>query len=277
VARESGAPVVSVTGGEPLIHPRIGEIIERLIEEGFYIYLCTNGLLLREKLKNFEPSKRLAFTVHLDGTEEIHDEVTNREGTYEEAFAGIEEAIERGFRVTTNTTIFEGSDPQDLHRLFRRLTDVGVEGIMLAPGYSYESVEEKEQFLDRKRSREVFREILDPQKTKDFPFYNSPIFLDFLRGKRELQCTAWAAPTYTVRGWRKPCYVLADEHVSSAEELMEASLWDEYGVGNDPRCGSCMVHSGFDTASIIDSLRTPSGAVDLFKSAMPEKISTLLS
>ncbi len=142
---------------------------------------------------------------------------------------------------------------------------------MLAPGYSYEAVEDQDQFLNREESIQVFKKILDPEKTKDVSFYNSPIFLDFLRGKRDYPCTAWAAPTYTVRGWRKPCYVIADEHVASVEELMEEELWENYGAENDPRCGGCMVHSGFDTASMIQSLKSPGGALNLLKSSVPDR------
>ena len=269
VAEESGAPVVTITGGEPLLHPQVSSIVDNLIERGFYIYLCTNGLLLEDKLSSFTKSEKLAFAIHLDGTEEVHDGFTNNPGTYKTAMSALKKAKNAGYRVTTNTTIFKGSDPDDLHELFSELTEIGIEGIMLAPGYSYEAVEDQDQFLGRKESIEVFQEILDPEKTKDFDFYNSPIFLDFLRGKTEYPCTAWAAPTYTVRGWRKPCYVIADEHLDSVDELMEEELWNDYGVGNDPRCESCMVHSGFDTASMIESLRSPSGAIDLIKSSVP--------
>ncbi len=278
-AEESGAPVISISGGEPLIHPQIETIISSLIEEGYYIMLCTNGLLLEEKLDDFEPSEQLAFAVHLDGTEKVHDKFTNREGVYETAFSALEEAIDRGFRVTTNTTIFKESNPDDLHELFRRLTEAGVEGIMLAPGYNYASADKsaEHQFLERKESIEVFKEILDPKKVEDFPLYNTPLYLDFLRGKRDLNCTAWASPTYTVRGWRKPCYVLADEHVSSVDEILDEGLWEEYGLGKEARCNSCMIHSGFDTAGTIDSLRSTDGMVDLVRSAVPSKFKDVLS
>ena len=278
-AEESGAPVISISGGEPLVHPEIETIVSRLIDEGYYIMLCTNGLLLEEKLKTIEPSEKLAFAVHLDGTEEVHDKFANREGVYRQAFSALEKAIDQGYRVTTNTTIFKESNPDDLHELFRRLTEAGVEGIMLAPGYNYESIGKggEHQFLERKESIEVFQEILDPDKVKDFPFYNTPLYLDFLRGKQDLNCTAWASPTYTVRGWRKPCYVLADDHVSSVDEILDGDLWEEYGVGNDPRCNSCMIHSGFDTAGTIDQLRSREGLVDVVKSAVPDRFKNILN
>lgn len=278
-ADESGAPVISISGGEPLIHPEIETIVENLIEEGYYIYLCTNGLLLEEKLTEFEPSEKLAFAVHLDGTEEVHDKFTNREGTYEKAFSALEKAVDMGYRVTTNTTIFKESDPDDLHELFRRLTEAGIEGIMLAPGYNYSAVDRsaEEHFLERKESIEVFQDILDPDKVEDFPLYNTPLYLDFLRGKRELECTAWASPTYTVRGWRKPCYVLADEHVDSVDEILEEELWEEFGPGKDRRCNSCMIHSGFDTAGTIDSLRSTDGLIDVVKSSVPDRVKNILS
>lgn len=277
-ADESGAPVVSVSGGEPLLHPEIETIISRLLEEGYYIYLCTNGLLLEDKLKTIPPSEKLAFAVHMDGTEEVHDKYTNREGTYETAFSGLKKAINQGYRVTTNTTIFKESDPDDLHELFRRLADVGVEGIMLAPGYNYASIDRsaEKHFLERKESIEVFQEILDPEEVKDIPFYNTPLYLDFLRGKHELKCTAWASPTYTVLGWRKPCYILADEHVSSLDEILDEKLWEEYGVGKDRRCNSCMIHSGFDTAGTIESLRSREGLTNLVRSTLPDRVMNLL-
>ncbi len=251
----SGAPIVSIAGGEPLLHPQIGEIVKAIIAEKRFIYLCTNGLLLQEKLDLFKPTPYFSFVVHLDGTEKIHDYVTQRKGTYATAIAGLKEAIKRGFRVNTNTTLFHGSDVEDLHKLFALLTELGVEGLMVSPGYAYKDVSDRELFLERQESIEVFRKVLDP--SKNFPFYNNPLYLDFLRGERDYPCAAWTTPTYTVLGWRKPCYILADEHVEDVNELFDPKLWERYGPGKDRRCTNCMMHSGFEGASILEALSKP--------------------
>lgn len=251
----SGAPIVSIAGGEPLLHPQIDQIVRTIIAEKRFIYLCTNGLLLREKIDLFKPSPYLSFVVHLDGTKQIHDQVTQRDGVYEEAIAGIGEAIARGFRVNTNTTLFHGSDVEDLHQLFSHLAWMGVEGLMVSPGYAYEEVSDCDLFLARKEAIAVFRRILDPNK--GFPFYNNPLYLDFLRGEREYPCAAWTTPTYTPLGWRKPCYILADEHTEDLAELFEADLWERYGPGKDRRCANCMLHSGFEGASILEAFSRP--------------------
>jgi hopanoid biosynthesis associated radical SAM protein HpnH len=252
--RASGAPVVSVSGGEPLLHEQIGEIVRGLLEEKRFVYLCTNGLLLRERLDRFAPNPYLSFVVHVDGTEEIHDRVT-RPGTYGEAMAGIQDALRRGFRVNTNTTLFHGTDVEDVHRLFRTLTQVGVEGLMVSPGYAYEDVSDRELFLKRQESIAVFRRVLDP--SNGFPFYNNPLYLDFLRGEQTYPCAAWTTPTYTVRGWRKPCYTLADEHTDNIDELFDPALWARYGPGRDRRCANCMMHSSFEGASILHAFSHP--------------------
>ena len=253
--RASGAPIVSISGGEPLLHEQIGEIVHAIIDDRRFIYLCTNGLLLREKLDRFAPSPRLSFVVHLDGTEAIHDRVTGRPGTYATALAAIREAVGRGHRVCTNTTLFHGSDAEDLHALFGTLVQLGVEGLMVSPGYSYEDVPDQELFLKRQESIAVFRKVLDP--SKGFPFYNSVLYLDFLRGKREYDCAAWTTPTYTVLGWRFPCYTIADRHVEDVRELYADEVWARYGPGRDPRCANCMMHSSFEGASILHAFRHP--------------------
>ncbi len=259
--RASGAPIVSISGGEPLLHKDIGEITRAILDDGRFIYLCTNGLLLEEKMDLFSPSTQLAFVVHLDGTESVHDTVTERAGTYRTAMNAIRDAIDRGHRVCTNTTLFEGSDVEDLHALFATLSDVGVEGIMVSPGYAYQDVPDQELFLQRKESIDVFRRVLDP--TKGFPFYNSPLYLDFLRGERQYACAAWTTVTYTVMGWRLPCYALADRHVEDIDALFADDVWEHYGPGIDRRCANCMMHSSFEGASILDSLRTPRNLVRL--------------
>jgi len=262
----SGAPIVSISGGEPLLHEQIGEITRAILEEKRFIYLCTNGLLLEEKLDLFKPSPYLSFVVHMDGTREIHDMVTRRPGTYDQAMRGIRAAIARGFRVNTNTTMFHGSNVEDVHKLFSILTKMGVEGLMVSPGYAYEDVSDRELFLQRQESIKVFRQILD--SSKGFPFYNNPLYLDFLRGERQYECAAWTAPTYTVRGWRKPCYILADEHTDDMNELFDPKLWENYGPGKDRRCANCMMHSSFEGASILHAFSHP---LDLITVAREER------
>lgn len=255
-AEIAGAPVVSVSGGEPLLHPKITDIVEGLIAQRRWVYLCTNGLLLRERLQEFRPHKRLCFVVHLDGTEKVHDAITGRPGTYNEAMAAIQEARQRGYRVATNTTVFHGSDVEDLKKLFRTLTDLGVEGLMISPGYAYEAVPARELFLQKEEAIKVFRALLDGRN--GFRFYDNPLFLDFLQGKREYrECAAWAIPTYTVLGWRLPCYLIADRHVSDLRELLDPELWRRYGPGRDPRCAGCMLHSGFEPQSVLEAVNRP--------------------
>jgi hopanoid biosynthesis associated radical SAM protein HpnH len=245
---ESNTPIVSISGGEPLLHPRIDEIIRKIIQRKRFVYLCTNGLLLGKALEGFKPSKYLCFVVHLDGMEERHDRLTGRKGTFKTAVHAIKKAKEMGFRVCTNTTIYKESDIEDLRRLFSMLAHLGVEGMMISPAYAYQVIS-KDIFLGREESIKIFRSL------RDFKFYNSSLYLEFLRGERRLSCTAWTTPTYTPLGWRKPCYTLADGHTPHLEELMEDSLWERYGPGKDPRCENCMMHSGFEAGSILEFLK----------------------
>lgn len=256
VAERVGAPVVSVSGGEPLLHPEIAEIVRGLASQRRWVFLCTNGLLLREKLDLFKPHKRLCFVVHLDGTERVHDQIAGRPGVFAEALRGIREAKRRGFRVCTNTTVFHGSDVSDLQELFALLKKEGVEGLMLSPGYAYEAVPTREIFLRKEEAIRAFRALLSPRNS--FPFYDNPLFLDFLQGKREYQeCAAWAVPTYTVLGFRKPCYLLADAHVQELSELLDPQVWERYGPGKDPRCAGCMLHSGFEPQTVLEVVNRP--------------------
>jgi len=261
----SDAPIVSVSGGEPLLHRDIGDIVRAITDERRFVYLCTNGLLLRESLDRFAPSVRLSFVVHLDGTEAIHDQVTNRPGTHGEAMAAIREAIARGHRVCTNTTLFHGSDVEDVERLFAELTAVGVEGLMVSPGYAYEDAPDQDLFLQREESIAVFRRVLDP--SRGFPFYNNPLYLDFLRGESTYDCAAWTTPTFTVRGWRVPCYTIADRHTDDIEELFDGALWERYGPGRDKRCINCMMHSSFEGASVLHAMSHPRALARLAKGA----------
>jgi len=259
--RAANTPIVSISGGEPLLHPQIGDIVRAIRDERRFMYLCTNGLLLRDKLDEMAPSPYLSFVVHLDGTAAVHDEVTERAGTYDEAEAGIREAISRGHRVCTNTTLFHGTNTEDVLKLFRRLTELGVEGLMVSPGYAYEDAPDQELFLQRQESIQVFRRVLDP--ALGLPFYNNPLYLEFLRGERTYDCAAWTTPTFTVSGWRLPCYTIADRHTQDIAELFADEVWETYGPGKDKRCANCMMHSSFEGASILDAMKHPGTLVHL--------------
>jgi hopanoid biosynthesis associated radical SAM protein HpnH len=269
--KESGAPIVSIAGGEPTIHPKIDEIINRLIEQKYFVYCCTNGLLLDRMLSKIPPSKYLCWVIHMDGMEEKHDESVARKGVFKKAVQGMELALSQGYRVCTNTTIFKNSDVEDLWEMFRLVNEIGVEGSMISPGYDFEDAPDRDLFLTRQESRNIFKKLLDPTRTGGMKFYNNPLYLNFLQGDREYQCTAWSNPTYTVLGWRKPCYPLADEHVQDVNELYEAGLWQKYGVGNDPRCANCMMHCGFESATIFQAISTPKDWATLIKSGAAHK------
>ena len=259
----SGAPIVSIAGGEPTIHPQIDEIANRLVAERYFIYMCTNGLLMEKVMERIPPSKYFSWVVHMDGMEERHDAAVDRPGVFKTALRGIETALERGYRVSTNSTIFRESDVEDLHKLFGMLDSMGVKGCMVSPAFEFKSVPDEEMFLERQESVAVFRKILD--KGKGFRFYNNPLYLDFLRGERLYPCNAWANPTFTVKGWRKPCYLLADEHTPNLDDLFEAELWDRYGVGKDSRCANCMMHCGFEPSSIFEALTRPGDWITLLR------------
>ena len=269
--KESGAPIVSIAGGEPTIHPKIDEIINRLIEQKYFVYCCTNGLLLDRMLPKIPPSKYFCWVIHMDGMEDKHDESVARKGVFKKAVQGMELALSQGYRVCTNTTIFKNSDVEDLWEMFRLVNEIGVEGSMISPGYDFEDAPDRDLFLTRQESRNIFKKLLDPTRTGGMKFYNNPLYLNFLQGDREYQCTAWSNPTYTVLGWRKPCYPLADEHVQDVNELYEAGLWQKYGVGNDPRCANCMMHCGFESATIFQAISTPKDWATLIKSGAAHK------
>ncbi len=250
---ECGAPMVSIPGGEPLMHPQIDKIVEGLVARKKYIYLCTNALLLKEKIDLFKPSKYLTFSVHLDGQREHHDFSVCREGGYDKAVEGIREAVKRGFRVTTNTTLFDGADPNSVRAFFDEVMSMGVEGIVLSPGYSYQKAPDQAHFLGRARTRRLFRAILSNRESR-WKFNMSPLFLEFLMGKRDYQCTPWGAPAYNIFGWQKPCYLLQDGYASTFKELLEETAWEEYGTasGNE-KCANCMVSCGYEPTAVNDT------------------------
>ena len=247
---ECGAPMVSIPGGEPLMHSRIDEIVEGLVARKKYIYLCTNALLLKEKLHLFKPSKYLTFSVHVDGQREHHDFSVCREGGFDLAIEGIKAALGGGFRVTTNTTLFDGADPNSVRAFFDEMMDLGVEGMMLSPGYSYDKAPDQKHFLGRARTRRLFRAILSNRKSR-WQFNQSPLFLEFLMGKRDFKCTPWGMPTYSIFGWQKPCYLLSDGYADTFAELMTETKWKNYGTeSGNPECANCMVHSGYEATAV---------------------------
>jgi hopanoid biosynthesis associated radical SAM protein HpnH len=256
---ECGAPMVSIPGGEPLMHPQIAEIVEGLVARKKYIYLCTNALLLKEKIGLFKPSKYLTFSVHVDGEREHHDFSVCREGGYDLAIEGVKEALNRGFRVTTNTTLFDGADPQSVRAFFDEMMELGVEGMMLSPGYSYDKAPDQKHFLGRARTRRLFNAILANRKPS-WQFNQSPLFLEFLMGKRDYPCTPWGMPTYNIFGWQKPCYLLQDGYADTFAELMSATEWSNYGVeSGNPRCSNCMVHSGYEASAVNHTFSSLTG------------------
>jgi hopanoid biosynthesis associated radical SAM protein HpnH len=265
---ECGAPMVSIPGGEPLLHPQIDRIVEGLIERKKYIYLCTNALLLKEKIRLFKPSKYLTLSIHLDGQREHHDFSVCREGGYDLAVDGIKEAVTRGFRVTTNTTLFDGADPQSVRAFFDEMMELGVEGMMLSPGYSYDKAPDQQHFLGKEKTRRLFRLILSNRR-KEWRFNQSPLFLEFLMGMRQYACTPWGMPTYNLFGWQKPCYLLQDGYVDTFAELMQETAWEKYGTeSGNPRCANCMVHSGYEASAVNETFFSLRGFLSTIKATL---------
>ncbi|HYG76332.1 MAG TPA: adenosyl-hopene transferase HpnH [Planctomycetota bacterium] len=265
---ECGAPMVSIPGGEPLMHPQIVEIVEGLVARKKYIYLCTNAILLEEKLKDFKPSKYLTFSVHMDGPRKEHDFAVCKEGTYDIAVSAIKAAVKGGFRVTTNTTLFDGTDPEHIRQFFDDMMALGVEGMMLSPGYSYQKAPDQEHFLQKQKTRKLFQEILRERK-KGWKFNLSPLFLEFLQGNVDFECTPWGNPTYNIFGWQKPCYLLQEGYVQTFKELMEQTKWEDYGhkSGNE-KCKDCMVHCGYEPTAVDETFGSLKGFVRTAKAAM---------
>lgn len=247
---ECGAPVVTITGGEPLLYPPIFELVAELQRRRKHIYLCTNGLLLAKALPRLEPSARLTLSLHLDGLAPTHDRIIGRPGGFAQVMAAVKEAKARGFRVCTNTSIYRETDLEEIKALFRLLTDMGIDGLLVSPAFSFEKVE-AEVFLTREEIQEKFRQLTG--NGANYKFINSPLYLRFLRGERQYDCSPWANPTRNPLGWRSPCYQVADIHYPTFAELMEKTPWENYGVHRDPRCRQCMMHSGFEP-TIVRSL-----------------------
>jgi len=251
---ESGAPVVSIAGGEPLLHPQIGDIVRGIVERRRFVYMCTNGIALERCLSLLEPNPYLSIVFHLDGLAETHDRITGRPGVFDTVLSGIEAAKRAGFQVRTNTTVFKGVDPQEMVKLFDLLTRMGVDGMMVAPAFSYEEVD-ADIFLSREEVPAIFEPIL--RHAGRFPFYHTSVYLEFLAGRRQLQCVPWSTPTRNPKGWKQPCYLLTDGYCGSFRELMEETPWERYGVGRDPRCANCMVHSGFEASAMEVATSSP--------------------
>jgi len=247
---ECGAPLVSIPGGEPLLHPQIDQIVAGLVERKKYTYLCTNAIKLKESLDQFTPSKFLAFSVHLDGPREEHDQAVCKEGVYDIAIDAIKAACERGFRVTTNSTLFNGADPQRMQDHFDTLMKLGVEGMMISPGYPYEKAPDQENFLHRRQTENLFRRLLGNAK-RSWKFNQSPLFLEFLKGRYDLDCTPWGNPAYNVFGWQRPCYLLDEGYCETFAELMETTEWSNYGRhSGNAKCTDCMVHCGYEPSAV---------------------------
>lgn len=247
---ECGAPMVSIPGGEPLLHPEIQQIVEGLVARKKYIYLCTNAILLKSKLNLFKPSKYLTFSVHMDGLQEEHDEAVCRDGVYERAIGGIKAALEQGFRVTTNTTLFDGAQPERAREFFDEMMKLGVEGMMVSPGYSYSKAPDQKHFLGRQKTQELFKKILFNGK-RSWRFNQSPLFLEFLAGTRDFECTPWGNPTYNIFGWQKPCYLLQEGYAATFKELIASTEWSNYGQkSGNPACQDCMVHCGHEPTAV---------------------------
>jgi hopanoid biosynthesis associated radical SAM protein HpnH len=258
-AEECGAPLVSIPGGEPLLHPEIEAIVEGLVARKKYVYLCTNALKLEEALPRFTPSKYLSFSVHLDGPREEHDFAVAREGVFDIAVRAIKAALARGFRVTTNSTLFEGADPVRFRRFFDELMELGVEGMMISPGYSYAKAPDQDHFLTRRRTERLFRRILgNPHRS--WRFNQSPVFLEFLKGRWDLECTPWGSPAYNLFGWQRPCYLLDEGYVGTFRELMDGTDWSRYGrTSGNPKCRDCMVHCGYEPSAVLATFGSLAG------------------
>ncbi len=261
-ADECGAPIVAIAGGEPLLHKEMPQIVEGLIKKGKYVILCTNALLLEKKIDQYKPHKLFCWDIHLDGDQQMHDKSVDQDGVYQRAIEAIKLSKSKGFRTSINCTLFEGADPDRVAAFLDTVADLDIEGVMTSPGYAYERAPDQEHFLNRTRTKELFRAIFkrgkeSKKRGKNWKFTQSPLFLDFLAGNQSYACTPWGNPTRNVFGWQRPCYLLGEGYAATYKELMETTDWDKYGVGNYEKCADCMVHSGFEATAVIDSFKKP--------------------
>ena len=255
---ECGAPVVSIAGGEPLLHKNLPEIVEGIIARGKFVYLCTNALLMEKKLHQYKPSSYFTWSVHLDGDKEMHDHSVCQPGTYDRAVSAIAAAKKRGFRVNINCTLFNNADPERMAKFFDEVMAMGIDGITVSPGYAYERAPDQQHFLNRDRTKNLFRDIFRRgQGGKKWAFSQSSLFLDFLAGNQSYHCTPWGNPTRTIFGWQRPCYLLGEGYAKTFKELMEETDWDSYGTGNYEKCADCMVHSGYEASAVEHTMQNP--------------------
>jgi len=254
---ECGAPIVSIPGGEPLVHTEIGEIVQGIIDKGKFVYLCTNAILLEKKLNLFKPSQYLTFSIHLDGLKKEHDHSVCREGVYDKVIEAIKKTKQKGFRVNVNCTLFHQMTPERTAKFFDFVTELGIDGITVSPGYAYERAPDQKNFLKRKKTKKLFRDIFKLGKGKKWVFSQSSLFLDFLAGNQNYKCTPWGNPTRNIFGWQKPCYLLGEGYVKTFDELINETEWDKYGTGNYEKCANCMVHCGYEPTAAEDSIKNP--------------------
>jgi hopanoid biosynthesis associated radical SAM protein HpnH len=258
---ECGAPIISIAGGEPLLHKEIDKVVEGMIARKKFVYLCTNALLMEKKIDLFKPSPYFTFSVHLDGDRERHDEVVCQKGTYDRAIAAIKLAMAKGFRVNVNCTLFDGEDPERIARFIDDTMAFGIGGMSISPGYAYERAPDQKHFLNRQKTKELFRNVLRHGKGKNWRFNQSGMFLDFLAGNQEYHCTPWGNPTRNIFGWQRPCYLLGEGYANSFKELMDETAWEQYGTGNYEKCADCMVHSGYEATAVTDTFNRPFAAL----------------
>jgi hopanoid biosynthesis associated radical SAM protein HpnH len=255
---ECGAPVVVIAGGEPLLHKDLARIVEGVIERKKFAIVCTNALLLEKKIDQFKPSPYFTWSIHLDGDRDMHDRSVCQEGVYDRAVAALELAKAKGFRVTINCTFFNNADPASVARFFDSVTELGVDGITVSPGYAYERAPDQQHFLNRTATKELFRDVFRRGRGgRQWAFNQSGLFLDFLAGNQTYHCTPWGNPTRTVFGWQRPCYLLGEGYAKTFRELMDETDWDSYGTGNYEKCADCMVHSGYEASAVKDTVRRP--------------------
>jgi hopanoid biosynthesis associated radical SAM protein HpnH len=249
---ECGAPMVSIADGEPLIHPKIDELVRQLVARKKFVYLCTNALLMERKLSRFQPSPYFAWAVHIDGLRERHDQSVCREGVFDKAVAAVRAAQGAGFRVTTNTTFFTHDSPDMVRRVLDYLNDeLEVDQMMISPAYAYDKAPDQEHFLGVTQTRALFRAAFADGRRKRWRLNHSPLFLDFLEGKVDFPCTAWGIPSYSLFGWQRPCYLMADGYAKTYEEQLENTDWETYGRGRDPHCANCMAHCGYEPTATL--------------------------
>ncbi len=252
-----GAPVVAIAGGEPLLHKDLPEIVGKILARGKFVYLCTNGLLLEKKLDQYQPHRNFAWDIHLDGDRETHDHAVSQAGTYDRAVSALKAAKAAGFRVCINTTLFDGAQPARVAAFLDDVTAMGIDGVMISPGYAYERAPDRAHFLNRQKSKQLFRDIFRAGRGKGWKFNQSSLFLDFLAGNQRYQCTPWGKPTRNVFGWQRPCYLLGEGYAKTYAELMATTDWDQYGTGNYEKCADCMVHSGYEATAVVDAVSNP--------------------